>query len=327
MTWKRRGEIGVAAAALVLVLAVIPLWASGYWVRVATNVLMYVALTAAQNIIAGYAGYPALGNVVFFGLGAYAAAVAMTSASLPIPVALLLGGMVPVLYALALGVPILRTRGHYFVMATIGVNEATREIITNLDAWTEGSRGITLPILDLPPRANYALFYFLMFAVAAATVVTTAVVARTRLGYGWRAIRANEEAAVVMGVNATRYKVLAWALSALFTGLAGAVFALWTTFIEPAGVFSVLIVVKFTVMLLLGGQGTVAGPVVGAVVIELLSTLVWGQFPQLHLGIFGILVVLIVLFVPSGIMDLFTRRYSFAALGRRVATAGGARSW
>lgn len=316
MTWQRPGRIGVAAAVLVLVAVAIPLWASGYWVRIATNVWMYVALTAAQNIIAGYAGYPALGNVVFFGLGAYAAAVAMTSAGLPIPLALLLGGVVPVLYAAALGLPILRTRGHYFVMATIGVNEATREAIANLDAWTEGSRGITLPILDLPPRANSMLFYALMLGVAAATVLTTAAVTRTRLGYGWRAIRANEEAALVMGVDATRYKVLAWALSALFIGLTGAVYALWTTFIEPAGVFSVLIVVKFTVMLLLGGQGTVAGPVIGAVVVELLSTLVWGQFPQLHLGIFGILIVLIVLFVPSGIMDLFTRRYSFAALGR-----------
>lgn len=312
-------------AGLALVVLAIPFAGRGYWVRIATNVLMYVALTAAQNIIAGYAGYPALGNVVFFGLGAYTAAVGMTSAALPIPVALALGGVVPVLYAVVLGVPILRTRGHYFVMATIGVNEATREIIAHLDTWTEGSRGITLPILDLPPRANYALFYFLMLAVAVATVVTTAAITRTRLGYGWRAIRANEEAAVSMGVNATRYKVIAWALSALFTGLTGAVFALWSTFIEPAGVFSVLIVVKFTVMLLLGGQGTVLGPVVGALVIEVLSTLVWGEFPQLHLGIFGILVILIVLFVPSGIMDVFTRRFSFFALGRRLATTGGAR--
>jgi len=324
LAWTRPGRIGVAAAA-VLVLVAIPLWASGYWVRIATNVWMYVALTAAQNIIAGYAGYPALGNVVFFGLGAYASAVAMTSAGLPIPVALVVGGVVPVLYAAALGLPILRTRGHYFVMATIGVNEATREAIANLDAWTEGSRGITLPILDLSPPASSMLFYALMLGVAAATVLTTVVVTGTRVGYGWRAIRANEEAAVVMGVNATGYKVLAWALSALFIGLTGAVYALWTTFIEPAGVFSVLIVVKFTVMLLLGGQGTIAGPVIGAVVVELLSTLVWGQFPQLHLGIFGILIVLIVLFVPSGIMDLFTRRYSFAALGRRLAMAGSGR--
>lgn len=324
MSWRRPGGIGVAAAVAVLLVAV-PLLASGYWVRVATNVLMYVALTAAYNIIAGYAGYPALGNVVFFGLGAYAAGVGMTSAGLPIAVALVLGGLVPVVYALALGVPILRTRGHYFVMATIGVNEATRELIANLDRWTEGSRGITLPILDLSPRVNYTLFYALMLLVAGGAVVTTAVVTRTRLGYGWRAIRANEQAAIAMGVNATWYKVAAWALSALFTGLTGAVYALWTTFIEPAGVFSVLIVVKFTVMLLMGGQGTVLGPVIGALVVELLSTLVWGGFPQLHLGIFGILVVLIVLFVPSGLMDLFTRRWSFLALGRRLAVAGGGR--
>jgi branched-chain amino acid transport system permease protein len=324
LTWRRSGGIGVAAAAAILVVA-LPLLVSGYWVRVATTVLMYVALTAAYNIIAGYAGYPALGNVVFFGLGAYTAGVGMTAAGLPIAVALLLGGVVPVLYAVALGVPILRTRGHYFVMATIGVNEATREMIANLDRWTEGSRGITLPLLDLEPRASSMLFYGLMLALAAGTVVTTAVVARTRLGYGWRAIRANEQAAVAMGVDATRYKVAAWALSACFTGLTGAVYALWTTFIEPAGVFSVLIVVKFTVMLLLGGQGTVLGPVIGAVVVEVLSTLVWGEFPHLHLGIFGVLVVVIVLFVPSGIMDLFTRRWSFLALGRRVAVAGGAR--
>lgn len=311
-------------AALAAGVLALPFWVSGYWVRVATNVFMYAALAEAQNIIAGYAGYPALGNVVFFGLGAYAAAVAMT-AGVPIALALPLGGVVPVLYAIVLGMPILRTRGHYFVMATIGVNEATREIITNLDRWTEGSRGMTLPILDLEPRANYAVFYFLMLGVTVAAVVTTWVVSRHRLGYALRAIRANEEAASAMGVNTTQYKVIAWALSALFTGLAGAVYALWTTFIEPAGVFSILIVVKFMVMLLLGGQGTVAGPVVGAAVIELLSTVVWGQFPQLHLGIFGVLVVVIVLFVPYGLMDVFSRRYSFVALGRRAAAT--ARRW
>jgi branched-chain amino acid transport system permease protein len=314
----------VALVLLALVLTVIPVAASGYWVRITTNVFLYVALAGAQNIIAGYAGYPALGNVVFFGLGAYTAGVGMTSAGLPIAVALLAAGVVPTLYAVLLGVPILRTRGHYFVMATIGVNEATRELVANLDRWTEGSRGITLPILDLAPRANYALFYGLMLAVAVATVLTTAWLSTSRLGYALRAIRANEEAAVAMGVHATKYKVVAWALSALFTGLAGGVYALWTTFIEPAGVFSVLIVVKFMVMLLLGGQGTVLGPVLGAVVIELASTLLWGGFPQLHLGLFGILVVLIVLFVPAGLMDVFTRRWSVLALGRRVATAAGA---
>jgi branched-chain amino acid transport system permease protein len=314
----------VALVLLVVVLAVIPVAASGYWVRITTNVFLYVALAGSQNIIAGYAGYPALGNVVFFGLGAYTAGVGMTSAGLPIAVALLAAGVVPTLYAVLLGVPILRTRGHYFVMATIGVNEATRELIANLDTWTEGSRGITLPILDLAPRANYALFYGLMLAVAVATVVTTAWLSTSRLGYALRAIRANEEAAVAMGVHATKYKVAAWALSALFTGLAGGVYALWTTFIEPAGVFSVLIVVKFMVMLLLGGQGTVLGPVLGAVVVELASTLLWGGFPELHLGLFGILVVLIVLFVPAGLMDVFTRRWSVLGLGRRVATAAGA---
>jgi len=311
----------VGLVVLVVVLAVIPVVASGYWVRITTNIFLYVALAGAQNIIAGYAGYPALGNVVFFGLGAYSAGVG-TSAGLPIALALLAAGIVPTVYAILLGVPILRTRGHYFVMATIGVNEATRELVANLDAWTEGSRGITLPILDLAPRLNYALFYVLMLAVALATVLTTAWLSRSRLGYALRAIRANEEAAVAMGVHATKYKVAAWALSALFTGLAGGVYALWTTFIEPAGVFSVLIVVKFMVMLLLGGQGTVLGPVLGAVVVELASTLLWGGFPQLHLGLFGILVVLIVLFVPAGLMDLFTRRWSLAGLGRRAAAAG-----
>jgi branched-chain amino acid transport system permease protein len=315
----------IGLVALALAIGVVPFSASGYWVRIATNVFMFVALTEAQNIIAGYAGYPSLGNVVFFGLGAYAAGVGMTSGGLPIAVALLVAGVVPFLYAVLLGIPVLRTRGHYFVMATIGVNEATRELIMNLDTWTEGSRGITLPILDLLPRANYALFYFLMFAVAAATVATTAWLSRSRLGYALRAIRANEEAAVAMGVHATKYKVMAWALSAFFTGLAGGVYALWTTFIEPSGVFSVLIVVKFMVMLLLGGQGTVLGPVLGAVVIELTSTLLWGRFPQLHLGIFGVLVVLVVLFVPAGLMDLFTRRWSFLGLGRRLATTGTAR--
>jgi branched-chain amino acid transport system permease protein len=129
------------------------------------------------------------------------------------------------------------------------------------------------------------------------------------LGYALKAIKANEEAADAMGINTTLYKTIAWAISGLFTALAGGIYAYWFTFIEPATVFDVVVVVKLFVILLLGGAGTVMGPLYGAFIFEGISEIVWSRFLNLHMGILGILVIFIVFFIPNGLIDMARRGF------------------
>jgi branched-chain amino acid transport system permease protein len=153
-----------------------------------------------------------------------------------------------------------------------------------------------------------------MFGILVACFLTAYIISKNRIGYALRAIRANEDAAEMSGIQTTYYKILAWAISAFFTGLIGGVYAYWFTFIEPANVFDIMIAVKAFVMMLLGGAGTVLGPVLGATVLELVSELVWGEFLTLHMLMFGSIIVLVILFIPSGMMEVFRKRYSLSAL-------------
>lgn len=302
--------------ALVLLIA-LPQVLRGYWVRVATGIAMYAAITQALNVIVGFTGYAAFGNVVYFGLGAYATGIAMNSARLPFLVALVIGGLACGLYALILGLPILRLRGHYFAMATLGVSLGTREVVVNLGQWTGGGKGLTLPIMSAPPKVQFAYFYYLMLGLLIVASLIAWWISRSRWGYGLIAIREDEDAARVMGVATTRYKVLAWAVSAVITGLVGGVYGYWQTFLQPGPAFDILIMLKAFTMLLLGGMGTVAGPLLGGVILEVLSEVIWGNFLKWHLGILGIAIMIITLLVPGGLVRELQR------LARLVARPTG----
>jgi branched-chain amino acid transport system permease protein len=147
----------------------------------------------------------------------------------------------------------------------------------------------------------------MMFALLIIILIVVWRLSKNRLGYAFKAIRANEEAAGVMGIDTTRYKITAWALSALFTGVTGSVYAYWFTYIDAPTVFDVMWVVKMFVILLIGGAGTVWGPVIGAFILETISELVWSRFINLHLGILGLIIILVVLFMPRGIISLVTQ--------------------
>ena len=297
-----RWQLALALTALTAFL-IFPIVATGYWIRVVTSALMFATMAQACNIITGYAGYAALGNVVFFGVGAYGTAILMNHYHMAfLPALVVGGGAVAAAYAALLGIPILRTKGHYFVMATIGLMEATREVVLNLK-WTGGGHGLNMPIPDLAPPTLYSFFYYYMLTILLLCTLTVWFISRHRFGYGLRAIRANEEAASVMGVNTLYYKVIGWTISTFFTGMAGGVYAYWTTFIEPKDVFSVVVSVKFFVMMMLGGMGTVLGPIIGAFFVELLGEILWGSFTELHRGILGLLIVVIVLIVPRGMVQ------------------------
>jgi branched-chain amino acid transport system permease protein len=255
----------------VLGLAALPFFLEGYWIRVITSIFMYAIITAALNIIAGFAGYAAFGNIVFFGIGSYTTAMLMLRVGMYWWAGALVGGFLAAVFAILLGIPILRLRGHYFAIATLGINRATEQIALDWGSFTGGGKGITLPLPQMEINAFYSMIYFIMFGLLAFTVLVNFGIARSRLGYALRAIRENEGAAEASGIYAPRCKITAWAISAFITGITGGVFAYWFSFIEPATVFDIMIAVKAFVMMMLGGAGTVLGPVLGAFLIELIS--------------------------------------------------------
>lgn len=260
------------------------------------------------NFIGGMAGYPSFASAAFFGLGAYAGAVAQKY-GLSVFVAWSLAGAVAALFAAALGFALLRLRGHYFAIASLVVAEVLREIVNSATNLTGGGMGLNLPVPQMASIADQArFFYYTMLGVAALAFGAVLLTQRSRLGFGLRCIRQNESAADMLGVNTTLYKVNAFILSGVFVGIAGAVYASWVHYIEPPDVFDVLYSIKPIVMVLLGGAGTLFGPLIGAALFLSLEELVWRNYISVHTGVLGLLIVLLVLFLPKGVLAFRMRR-------------------
>lgn len=295
------------------------------FLRTLGGVFMFATLAIAWNIIGGYAGYASFGNVVFFGLGGYTVAALMSKAGWNFWLALVAAAVLAVLFAVLVGAPVLRLRGHYFAIATLGVAEGMREVVTNMSSITGGGAGITIPAIGVEATTSYpgntGFYYYFLVLMLVALAVEWAV-ARSRFGYSLRAIRQDEDAAAAVGINTTRAKIAAYALCGLLTSLAGAIYAFQQVTIYPARLFSVEITVLMVVMAVIGGSGTVIGPVVGAFVLQFLSEYLRQNFLDLHLFIFGAIIVLAVLFLPEGIVNFSsevrrTKRVSFTGAIRR----------
>ena len=279
----------------------LPLLADKLWFRIATTVAMFVVMASAWNIIGGLTGYASFGNVAFFGLGAYTVGVLVSSRGWPFPLALIVAPVTATLFALIVGIPLLRLRGHYFAVATLGIGVAVGEVVNNL-APLGASTGLFLPIV----RSDL-LFFYLMLGAAALAVCSTWLILRTRFGYGLLAIRENEEAAKIIGVNTNLYKVAAFCIAAALTGLAGGIFAQWNSFINQENVFAISDNVQMILMAVVGGAGTVLGPVAGAISLELIiQTLAGGGSAAVYSQIgLGVLLAVCVIFIPRGVIDFF----------------------
>lgn len=311
-----RWMISIGTGFLLLIMA--PFFLDNYWIRILTSIFMFASMAEGWNIISGFCGYPSFGNTVFFGLGAYTTCIFMTRLHQPFVLGIIAGAILCIIYAILLGLPILRLKGHYFAVATLGLAEATKELVTNLDKITNGTEGISLPIIQGDVNVIYVAFYFTMFGIMTVSILFTYWMSKRRLGYVLQAIRSDEEAAQVVGANTTWYKTIAWSVSAFFTGLVGGVYAYWAAFINPEGVFNVSITVKMLIMTFLGGPGTVLGPIVGAFIFEFLSELVWSHFVNIHAAFLGILIILVVIFIPSGFIKLVTGRFSWRTILTRI---------
>lgn len=302
-TSRLRSGSAWAGAALVAASAVAPLVFNEYYQSFLLQVFIAIALAQAWNLISGMTGYVSFGHSAFFGLGAYGGALFLTW-GFPWWLAVFHGAVVAAILSLPLGVLTLRLRGPYFAIAMLGLNEIGRIVATLWVNLTNGGSGITLSPSLLP---SLGMQYFTALALALGATLLVAWIHGNRFGLELRAIREDEEAAEMVGVNTTLNKVIAFVLSALIPGAMGAVYVMYTSFINPGSAFAHTRNVEMIVMVLFGGSGTVWGPIVGAALIMILREMLWAEFPEVHLALLGVLLLVVVLYLPGGIVSLARR--------------------
>jgi branched-chain amino acid transport system permease protein len=294
-----------ALAVVVVLLAVFPAFASGYGVRAALQLFMWIALASSWNIISGLTGYVSFGHVAFFGTGAYATAVLVVKAGWPwLPASLIGGATAATLLALLIGYPCLRLKGPYFAIAMLGLNEVVRALVSYFEGVTGGGSGLSLPTL----QASIPIYY-VMGLTAAAVVGLTYLIITSRFGLRLMTIREDELAAEAMGIDTARHKLYAFLLSAVGPGIVGGLAARDQGYIEPVSVFPLATTITMIVMVLFGGKGTVWGPVLGAVALFVLQEVVWARFIYLHQLLFGAIIIAVVLLMPRGVLGILQIRY------------------
>jgi len=275
--------------------------------------LMLMILASSINIIMGYTGYVSFGHIVFFGLGGYIGFFLMQEFQVHFMLAALIGGIGASLIAFLIGMPVLRLRGAYFALATIGINEAFRAFFTNFDL-LGGSVGMffNFAVYDAYGGAKNAgqLAYYAMVVLVLVTVATSFLIKKSKFGLGLMAIREDQDAAMVLGVNPARFKVITYTISAFFPAVAGAIFFFKNGLIEPGPAFELHRSIEALVMVMLGGYGTVTGPIVGAIVYERLRGFLITDptLSNAHLVIAGFMLLLIVLFMTAGVIGWVRQR-------------------
>jgi branched-chain amino acid transport system permease protein len=270
-----------------------------------TNVVMFCCLAQAWNLIGGFVGYAAFGNVVFFGIGAYTVAVALQH-DVPYAIGLLLGVAISAAFAFLLGLPVLRLKGHYFAIATLGVAVAIGEVVEAEGIGGPGGEA-SLPAPTFGGLDTNTVFFFAFVTLSALLLLGTTWLTRTRFGYALVAIRENEQAAEALGIATFRYKVAAFTISAIPTALAGGIYAYWQQFFSPSGeggAFDPSRSIAMVLMTFLGGAGTILGPLIGGIIVEYLDNYTLINFSTIHGPLLGAIVVLVTIFLPQGLIRL-----------------------
>ena len=295
-SWIRVGAVAVMLAAAVAV----PLFGpTDSTLLLLANVAMYTALGANWNLISGYTGYIDFGHAVFFGIGGYVTAILLVRYEVPLWATFPIAMAVAAAFALLIGIPLLRVRGVYFSIAMLGAFLGTREIAGLLPI-TGGGSGLTIPPWTDPDGRMY--FYYAFLAMAVLGVALLAFVRRSQLGSCLLAVREDEEGAAARGVNTTAVKVTAFVVAGSLTAVVGALWAYQNTFVDPFILFRDELLLYLALVVLVGGLGTVWGPLVGAVTVVLIRDGLAQNFVQWHLLILGLFLIAIVLLMPEGIV-------------------------
>lgn len=280
----------------------VPYLGSEYALSFTIQLLVFTILGYSWNLIGGYAGYTHFGQVCFFGLGGYTGALLIKGGMawyFAVPLAALAG----ILLAIPLGAAMLRLKGPYFAIGMFGLTRVLESFVLGFDSVTQGGTGLYLvPLSDLKP------VYFALVGVAMLVMLGTWRLDNSRLGLKLLAIREDEQAADALGVRTTRLKIGTFVVSAIAPAAVGALYAVYLGFIDPPTAFSPVMELTTIAIVLLGGMGTVLGPLVGAVVLSVVNELLWARFPEYYLAIVGVLILLAVLYMPRGIVNLAMKK-------------------
>lgn len=289
-------------AGLMLIAAALPLLANDYWVRVGVFVLVNIGLASSWNVIGGFAGYASFGHGVFFGLGAFAGAVGLVRFGLPLPLVLLIGGVVSGFVAF-LFMPIFKLRGLYFALSTLAVLLIFENV---LQRWTF-TRGLRSFDVGWSVQTVHGLhfFYYSFLGVVGVLIASVVWMSRSRIGYALHAIRKDEVLASSIGIRVQKYKIIAFVFSAAWPGVLGALFAPFLAFVSVQSVLDMKFTLNMILATIFGGAGTVSGPIVGSLALSAIDQFTWGNFLEYHRLVYGALIVIIVTFAPGGLVSGF----------------------
>jgi len=319
-TGSKVGSVGVAGWRpgvdfyVLLALTVIPILMAmsvkdKFYLHVLIMMLFYAAASSAWNIVGGFAGQLSLGHAAFFGIGAYTSTLLFVDWGVSPWIGMLIGALIATAVGAAIGYPSFRLRGPFFTLVTIAFAQVLRILATSFRDITRGSIGISVPFR--PSFQNFVFrepadYAYVALAFMLMVILVSMWVERSRLGYYLAALRENEDAAQALGINTARYKLMAVVISAFLTSLAGSFYAQYIAYIEPFATFSLDFSVLLAMMSIIGGVGTVWGPVAGAFLVtplqELLRARLGGELQGLHLVVYGTVLIVVVILLPQGIV-------------------------
>jgi branched-chain amino acid transport system permease protein len=295
---KRPFTLGLLFLGLIL-LATIPLYIPPYPVISLTSIIMYIIITVSWAIFSGPTRYISLASAAFFGVGIYVSA--MLGEVFPLPVVIVIGGLVSFILALFIGLLTLRLRGMYFIIFTFGISELIRHFLLWWETNFTGTVGRWVVAVD------HTTVYYIMLVIFVIALVTAYLIRRSKFGLALRSIGENEEAAAHIGINATVMKTTAFAISAFFMGAAGAIMATRWTYIDPKIAFNPLFSFMPVLMAIFGGVGQLFGPILGAGIFAYLEEILITKFPYYYMLLFGTILIVVILFMPSGLAGLIEK--------------------
>jgi branched-chain amino acid transport system permease protein len=302
----RKVRVPALLLILLLLLVALPYGRPGYTVILVYTILMYIVLTMSWVLFSAPTGYISLAPAAFFGVGVYTSAI--LGRTLPLPVVICIGGLASFFLALLVGALTLRLKGIYFSFFTFGLVELIKHFVLWYELKFSGTRGRFL----IPVDNN--TIYYVMLAILVALLLTTYFIRRSKYGLALQSIGEDEEAAAHTGVNVTILKVVTFAISAVFIGSAGAIWAIRLTYIDPYIAFDPLNSFMPVLMAIFGGMGQFYGPILGAVVFSYLREVLITRFPYYYMLLIGIILLVAILYLPNGLVGLI-QRWQKRALG------------
>ncbi len=308
--WVKKG-IPLAVLAFLALLPVLQIVNGGlnYWLHMLLYVFLYVIMSTSWNIIGGYAGYISLGHNVFFAFGAYFSGMLFVFARISPFISAPVAGIMAMASGLLFGLIALRTRGSAFIISTIALVLLSIEL---LDNWplTGGTNGLATPMTTLEGQYAKIPFYYYLLVIMVASIFVSYFIKHSKFGLGLRAISQDETKAEVAGIPTRQYKILAFGISGLFIGMAGAIWGSYLTYLRPSIFLTVALGTSIVLNAILGGKGTVSGPVIGTAIMIAVNEFVVAKLgaSELNIVVTGMILIFVLLFFPEGIVGSLRAR-------------------